>query len=142
MDAGREEKTMSVSAAIRTILVNDATVSGLVGSRVYPQILPDGKSMPAITYQRQDKNPHDGLAGSFDTGVYSYEISCWSDDYDEAASLGTAVQAALVDYSGTVSGVTIQHVWGNDADDVRFHAPGNQRLQRFGRIIDISVFTG
>jgi hypothetical protein len=133
---------MSVSSAIRSILVADSAVYGLVGSRVYPQILPDGKAMPAITYQRQYKNPHDGLSGSFGTGVYNYDVSCWSDNYDEAESLGTAAQAALVDYAGTVGGVTIQHIWVDDADDVRFHAPDNQRLQRFGRILEISVFTG
>ena len=43
---------MSLETGIYSVLTSDGTVSGLVGTRVYPDIMPQGVTYPAITYQR------------------------------------------------------------------------------------------
>jgi hypothetical protein len=133
---------LNVSAAIRTVLAADSTVAGLVGTRIYAELIPDKEPMPAIAFRRQGKFAHVELTGSVGSGEYTYDVSCWSDSYTEAQTLGEAVESALVDYSGTSAGVTVQHIWLDDADDVRYASPANRPLNRFGRIITVTVFTG
>ena len=131
---------MSISAAIRAILIADSTVLGLVGQKIYPGLIPDSYDMPAISFERDDDQRHQGLSGYLGGSEATYAVSCWSGDYDEAESVGDAVILALEDYSGTSASVAIQHIHIIDSDDEIHRAPANQPLTRYGRIVTIGVF--
>ena len=95
-----------ISAAINTYLLTQSAVTNIVASRIYPVILPQKPTYPAITY-RDDEHSFDesfdgqnGLVESF------YEIDAWSDTYVGAETLATAVRAALMNYTGTMGNVT------------------------------------
>ena len=53
---------MSLEKAVRSILIADGTVTGLVSSRVYPQRRPQGTAVPAIVYQNIFEETNEALA--------------------------------------------------------------------------------
>lgn len=101
---------MSALRAVREILLNAITVSGVVERRVYPLRLQPDTDFPAITYgqvmgQRVDR--HDGPA----TLRLKYiQISCWARRIIEAEDLAERVSASLDGYSGNSANVTVQQI--------------------------------
>lgn len=57
---------MILEEALYTYLTTDNTVSGLIGTRLYPEMLPEGVALPAMAYQRISRDgliAHDGPTG-------------------------------------------------------------------------------
>lgn len=94
-------------SVVRSILLGDATISGLVGAeRVYPNHLPQSPTLPAITYHLIDKDSpvtHDQRTG---LTREQYQIDVWADGYTACEDLFDAVRKRLNGYTGgTVRGV-------------------------------------
>src|SRR5574344_1984383 len=94
-----------IDEAIRAILLANSTVSGLVGTRIYPLQLPLECSFPALTY-------------SFPSDVYRrvarparLQVDCWAEDFTQCKNLKNAVETALDGYSGTVLGINIEGIF-------------------------------
>jgi len=94
-----------LGGAIRSILLADTTVSGLVGTRIYPLEPPLACSFPALTYSFPS-NPFKLVMRSA-----RCQISCWASDYTERENLKQAVEDALKFYSGLSEGVTIEIIF-------------------------------
>lgn len=80
-----------IEKAIRARLLDDATVAALVAARVYPGVLPQRPTMPAIVLTKVDKlSPltMDGAAGPNEVRV---QVDCWDDDVDGVRDLAAAV---------------------------------------------------
>ena len=95
---------MNVFAALYYKLSNDSGVSTLAGTRIYPSVIPQDASYPAIAYQQisgHDTLPHDGPTNY---QMARYQITCVAETYLAAANLALAVQAALDGESGTMGG--------------------------------------
>lgn len=87
--------------AIIDILANDATVSGLVGTRFYPIFSVDQKAkLPYIAYE-QDEEPINDLSGSNDSHFYDATLTLCSDTDKNVRTLSTAVRKALRNVAGT-----------------------------------------
>ncbi len=86
---------MNVEDAMRDLLVADVTVSGLVATRVYPMQMPQGATLPAITYQRVATTPHDDLELTQNHEWVRVQVDCWAANYAGAKALAVAVRAAL-----------------------------------------------
>ncbi len=97
-----------VEEAIYSRLSTHAGVSALVGSRIYPSLMPQNVTLPALTYIKV-AGPRVS-AMSIDTGVARprFQVSCWSQTYSQAKALAAQVRAALQRWRGTESGVVIQ----------------------------------
>lgn len=88
---------------LRGILVNAAPVAAIVGTRVYPLVLPQGIADPAITYQYitgQSVITTDGPVGLF---VGTVQIGCWAPTYLAADALYETVRAFLTSYADNTS---------------------------------------
>jgi hypothetical protein len=107
-----------VEAGIYAILAADPTVSPLVGTRIYPGMLPQGATLEAIVYQRVSGPREDTLGGVATLVHPRIQIDCFAETYAEAKALATAVRAAFDGYSGAAAGVTIQCVRLLDDADV------------------------
>jgi hypothetical protein len=94
-----------IQKAIRQILVNDAGVSALVGTRVYPIHVDGPITTPYIKYLTVSD------ARIFKTiRPPRMQISCWADDFATVRQLAEAVIAALDDYRGIVDGTAIESI--------------------------------
>ncbi len=77
----------------------EPTITSLVGG-IYPQVIPQGKDAPAITYNLDDETVQRLLEG---VGTYRsaiFDVNCWSKRYSDALAIGDAVEKALTDYRG------------------------------------------
>lgn len=69
----------------------DADVSALVGSRIYPLVMPQGAALPAIVYQRISGVPanHAGRVPSLESA--RVQVNCYAKTYGVAKDLCDAV---------------------------------------------------
>jgi hypothetical protein len=111
---------MSIQAAIVTIMKNFAPLNNIVQGRIFPHPADENVSYPFVSYQRISANEDHGLGGSHGVIRARFQITAWSDNFDEALKVEQQVRMALVAFSGTVttpSGYveTIQEIfsWGN-----------------------------
>lgn len=57
---------MMLEEALYDYITSDNTVAGIIGTRLYPAVLPEGVDMPAMAYQRISRDgimAHDGPTG-------------------------------------------------------------------------------
>jgi len=71
------------------------SLSALVGTRIYPLILPQSPTLPAVTYQRTD-GPRDHCMDA-DSNVASprFAFDSWASTYAGAKAVATQVREAL-----------------------------------------------
>jgi hypothetical protein len=128
-----------IERAIFSILTDDVTVSGLVGTRVFPVYVPQNANMPCITQQQLSgprDNTLDGPSGLVDA---RFQINCWGSTYIEADDVFEAVRKALSGFLGTVLGVEIQSSDVEDEGDLTAIKAGVDKLRRIGKRLDIRI---
>jgi len=91
-----------------TYLVAQAGITNLVSTRVYPVIMPQKPTFPAITYNDDDSNYTESFDGQTDHVQSIFQLDGWSKTYAEATTVGAAISTALKNTSGSFGGITIQ----------------------------------
>jgi len=87
---------------IRKILLDDAGVSGVVSTRVYPHSVPKGASLPAIIYSLDTSEPVPHLSGSA-CKADEFEVLCLADTYGTVKDLAEKARSALSTFNGDVT---------------------------------------
>jgi hypothetical protein len=86
-----------------TAISGASAIRAICGSRIYPLVLPNDSTLPAIDY----KFVGGSSTPTFDSmGAQRYriEVNCWGNTYSDAVALRLAVIQALSGYtSGTMS---------------------------------------
>ena len=96
-----------METAVRAILAADGTVSGLVSSRIYPMKLPQGPTMPAITYSRVSGPRVQELSGPSGLAFPRVQVDSWASTYAGVKALADAVRKALDGYRDTIASIRI-----------------------------------
>lgn len=93
---------MKVGLAIRNILSADSAVQTLVSGRLYPELAPEGVSMPYLVYSVVSNSPSDAKDG---TPIDEAQVELFSvaSTYTAANDLADKVRAAMDRKSATVS---------------------------------------
>ena len=86
---------MSLETGLYTALTEDSGISALVGTRIYPEIMPQGVTYPAISYQRVSTVRTTMLSGVDDFTEARIIIDCWDSSYSGAKALAAAVKSAI-----------------------------------------------
>jgi len=100
-----------IEAALRTHALASAPLVALVGGRIYPSVLPQNPTYPAITYFRVSGPrlyDHGGASGMAEARI---QFDCWASTYSAVKAVAAALRVALSGYSGTVGGVTIASIY-------------------------------
>ena len=96
---------MSVVTSIYTVL--DAALT----ESVYPQVLPQNPTVPAVTYNLDDDEESTLLDGTTEGLKQTlFTVDCWAATYAAAHTLADAVKTALVGSTGTFGTVTADHL--------------------------------
>ena len=106
-----------VETALYTILSSDAGVSALVGARIYPVVIPQDVSLPAVAYQRISAArvySHDGPSC---LARPRFQFSCTAESYGAARAVVNAVRTALDGYNDTANGVRIMAAFSQNEFD-------------------------
>jgi hypothetical protein len=109
---------MSLEKAVRSVLINDATVAALVVARVYPQRRPMGTAVPALIYQNVASETNQAVATQGGLKRTRLSIACIDRTYGAVKTLRNAVEGALINYSGTLEGETIDSLRLESAVDI------------------------
>ncbi len=94
-----------------TFLSADPGVSGLIGSRIYPRLLPQNATLPAVVYSQVSGlrvTTHD-KAANFTDQVYQFE--CVASDYKSMKKLAEKVRQAMEGFQGTMGATNVQGVF-------------------------------
>lgn len=77
------------------MLQEDAGLSALVGSKVFPLFIPSGNYLPCVTFQRLGGRPANTLSGASGLEEIDLQIDVWAKNYGEAKTIAKAVRAAM-----------------------------------------------
>jgi len=108
----------SPEAVVRAALVASASVSTIVGSRIYPILAPQTAALPLIIWRRSGIDRQHSLAGPIGTPTVSLEMQLLATTYEQARELADRVRAVLDGYGGTLNNTEVKHVYlDQEADD-------------------------
>jgi len=81
-----------ISKTIRSITLADATVSGLVGTRMYSDALPQQATLPAIRYLIIDTLPTECLVHIAAIARARMQVDCYANTRAASVELSDAVR--------------------------------------------------
>ena len=87
-----------IEETIHARLIQSATLSGLLGNRVHPLVLPEKATLPAVTYQRVSTIPTVQLDGSTAFLQARFQFRSWSRSFAEAKVIASGIRST---FSGT-----------------------------------------
>jgi hypothetical protein len=130
---------MSAEAVVYALLTGAGAVTAVVGTRIYPEALPEKQPTPAIVYEQISSSRSgaiavDALASTHLTRT-RYQLNLLSKDHAVARTLRAAVVAALQFQRGAIGGVTVHSVLHAGEGPVSFD-PG---LEVFLLPVDFSI---
>ena len=79
---------------VATLKANTA-LTALVGTKIFPLIVPQGTALPCISYQRISGMPANTLSGHSGLEEIDLQIDVWAKTYAEAKTIAKAVRAAM-----------------------------------------------
>jgi hypothetical protein len=85
-----------------------ASVSDLVGNRVFPLIAPTGTAFPLVVYQRTAVARERSLTGNVGTPVVTLQVTTYATSYTTAKQTARAIRLAVDNWTGTAASATIQ----------------------------------
>lgn len=130
----------SIEEAVRYILANDGTVSGLVGTKIYPPVVPQGVSLPVVTYQQITGVRDEILSGPTGLTKARFQINSWAATYTVSESLSEAVRLALDGYSGVANQVTIHNAILDSEGNILNLIEGAQASKQYGKRLDFIIW--
>lgn len=108
----------SPEAVLRFALLENATVAGLVGSRVYPVLAPASASLPFVTWRRSGIEREQTLGVPMGVPRVTVEFSIFGTTYNQARELADAMRLVLDGYGGTADNTQVrQTALENEVDD-------------------------
>lgn len=101
-----------VESALYNLLAANAGVAGLVSTRIFPNILRQEETLPAIAYQKIMASRPLVQSGSTSRCESTFQIDCFGDTPVAAKGLAAAVVSALhgVHGAGTSSDILLAQV--------------------------------
>ena len=115
-------------------IANDAAVSAIVGTRIYPKSARKGVSMPLLIYEKVSGvriNDHDGS----DLAAPRMSVRIHAKTFRECVDIANKLRVALNGFVGTQSGVPMAIHLLTELD-----APFSEADHVYTRIMDFSVY--
>lgn len=104
-----------IETLIYTALTTDTAIKRRINTRIYPVVMPQGVTLPAVSYQRVSADQNDTLSGRSGLVNAHIVINCWARNYDEAKALAQEIRAAM-DGVRTFRAVMVNELDGYDQD--------------------------
>ncbi len=98
----------SPEAVLRSALIANATVAGLVSTRVYPVVAPASAALPFVTWRRVAIRRQQTLGGPMGMPVTSVEYSIYGATYEQAREVADAMRSVLDGYGGTSNNTEVK----------------------------------
>jgi hypothetical protein len=99
-----------IDECLYTYLSTYAGLVALVSTRIYPDELPQGCTLPAVVYLLVSDVKDHYLTGQCELERPIYQFTVIAATGAAARAVANQLKAALCDYTGTLSGVTVQKI--------------------------------
>ncbi len=109
---------MSAEADLYSALVGDTSVMSLVDDRVYPDVLPQDKALPAVAYSRVGTEYVNTIHGTSVAQKATLDVFCMAERREDAEAICDAVE----DVARPVEFITIGRRAEFDADQMLWAA--------------------
>jgi hypothetical protein len=130
---------MSAEAVVYALLTGAGAVTAVVGSRIYPEVLPEKQPTPAIVYEHVSSSRSGAIAVDAVASTHltrtRIQVNLLSTDHTVTRSLMVAVVAALQFKRGLIGGVTVHSVLHAGEGPVSY----DQALGLYHRPIDFLI---
>jgi hypothetical protein len=91
---------------LKAHLQADTAIAALVADRIYPETIPQGSVIPAITYTVISGEPRNSLDGFTSKLVnYRVQLDCWCAGYRDAAALALLLRDRINTASTNLTGL-------------------------------------
>ena len=94
---------MSAETDMVTALTADTTLAALIGERLGPWPLPQGETLPALTYYRVDSPTTQAINGSVFERRPRFTLAVWTESPADRTEVSEALVAALLAMGGYVT---------------------------------------
>lgn len=98
---------------LRTFLLADGTVAGLVATRIYPSVLPQAPTLPAITYSTISAVRDHTMAGPDGLPSKRIQIDAWGSTFAQVAALADAIRERLDGHLGAMGSTEVKGVFAS-----------------------------
>jgi len=115
--------------------------TALAHTRIYPNLLPESTTLPALTYQELTAFRQYVMTGPVGMVRFRFQINCWASTYAGADELSTEVRKALDGYSGTVENQYIHFIELLDEADMLENIAGLDVIKKYGRRLDFYIWS-
>lgn len=95
-----------IAKAVYYNLSNAGGLTALVGTNIFPEIAPEGTTVPLVVYSILDISPEYDKSG-LRQDASTVGIMIFDDDFTDAVDILTQVRTALETVTGTFNGVTV-----------------------------------
>ena len=119
----------AIGEALRTKLLSYATVSTLIGQRMYPDALVQGAQLPAVVYYVTSTQRDHMLSGVGKSAHARFTLECYALTRTTASAISKAIRETGIDaFRGVVSNHTFCGVDFDSGDEYMQEPPtdGNQ----------------
>tara|TARA_Y100000004_G_C8875452_1_gene395177 strand:- start:24 stop:446 length:423 start_codon:yes stop_codon:yes gene_type:complete len=99
-----------IGRGLRAYLVSKTSVTDEVGTRIYPGVLPQDATLPAVVYNLVFAEIHDVLTGSSGSLTSTVQIDVYSDSHISSNGAAEAIRLVTQGYSGAMGSETINSV--------------------------------
>ena len=108
---------MIFDEALKTLITSDPGFVQLAESRLYPLIIPQDATLPAVAFQEIGADPLHAHDGPNDLMVTRIQFTLDAKSSREVKTLAKVLRGILDGYKGTVGGIQITSIlWENEID--------------------------
>lgn len=93
-----------IDKIVSAIVLADATIAALIGTRLSPNAITQDTAFPAMTYQRISSPEHHDI----DVAFPRYQFSSYGESYGEVVEVALAVKELWQRYKGIFNSVKIK----------------------------------
>ena len=107
----------SPESVLRAAIVANATVSGLLGTKIYPLVADADATLPWVTWRRSAIRRQATLSGPVGVPAIRLEYDIVATTYEAARTLADAIRGVLDGYNGTADNTTVRQTSLEDESD-------------------------
>lgn len=111
---------MTLGEHLTTVLSEDPTVAGLVGTKIFRVKGPTGVQAPCVMFSMRLVERLDDLSGDIGIAKHNVDFNCFGDDAGVSEQIADAIIECLRNYTGTREGVEIRNISISSDDDDDF----------------------
>lgn len=124
-----------MEVGLRDKLSNDSGVAAVVGARIFPTVIAQGSTFPALSYYVISQRRMHIMDGPATLVASRVQITGMAEKYAQIKSLEDALRLCLNAYRGTLSDATV--VTGSHLIDARFTWEPEPKLHRLDADFEI-----